>query len=131
MNLNMSFGGGGEYGTAAAAEAANPKGGPSIIASVLDLLGIGHQVAKAPKDKGKGGSDPESAIEDGTPGDQEEDGPVKQDGIHKLLNMFDSTLGTQQRTGQQNFIPPTPPRVLWGPGMKGFGGNDGSGFSGF
>ncbi len=118
--------------------------GPSFIASLLDLLGIHHQVANGgkatPQQSQKAGakpgkpattSDAENAIEDGSAGDREEDSPNVRAGVAKMLDMFDSTLGTTQRTGQQNLIPPTPPRVLWGPGMKGFGGGDGSGFSGF
>lgn len=48
MALNIDFGGDNEY-VSAAESARKSAGGPSIIASVLDALGIHRQVAKEPK----------------------------------------------------------------------------------
>ena len=48
MALDLSFGGDNEY-VAMAQRAAESSGGPSIIASLLDAVGIGRQKAKEPK----------------------------------------------------------------------------------
>lgn len=48
MALNLNFGGDNEY-VAMAQRAAEESKGPSIIASLLDAVGLGRQVAKGPK----------------------------------------------------------------------------------
>lgn len=48
MAINIDFGGDNEY-VSAAESARKSSGGPSIIASILDALGIHRQVAKGPK----------------------------------------------------------------------------------
>lgn len=67
MALNIDFGGDNEYISAAekARRDAESKGGPSIIASVLDALGIHRQVAKEPKASSAANGTPDLGVEQG------------------------------------------------------------------
>lgn len=67
------------------------SGGPSFIASLLDLIGLNHQVAKAPKDAG--GTAPDSSTGDAKPDSSNLKSNQSQISL-PILDQMGSALGT-------------------------------------
>jgi len=141
MSFGINFGGGRGIGVGEDIPKDGGSSGPSFIASLLDLIGLHHQVGAPTKDQSQkasekpaggaanraaksasqrttdpsSGSDAESRIEDAAPGEEPEMGPHELAGVHAFLNSFDSVLGTARQQPQVgSLIPPLPPKQPWG-----------------
>lgn len=127
LNFNMNFGGDDNEYVDAAGRAASQSKGPSIIASVLDLLGIHKQAAKPPAegssegDNSQGPGESKNVVYDAQGKKTflpEITGPGKKSGVDGLLQGVETAANVAAESGLSatpfdlTFKPMTPMKTI-------------------